>query len=392
MAQPPVILFGAGDRHNFGDLLLANIAARLHRRRRYVFAGLAERDLRACGGQRVRAIAALATEWRQQAADIVHYGGEILSCTLYEAAVMLQSPAAARAVIFRYDADPVERQRWAAAELGLEQQIAYLAPWERFRNPRRIVHCGIGGVDFSLLTATARSEILDRLRGAAYVGVRDAQTRKQLAAAGIDVHLAPDPAQLTAKLFAAELIAHALRGPAAAARRQFPQGYLALQFSADYGEDATLHALATQLQAFRAATGLGIVLFRAGLAPWHDDLAVYRRFAAMLPPPLPVLFVSPRLWDIAALIAGTALYCGTSLHGRIVASACAKPALNLIRDPRHDHKLRAYAATWFPDVPPASLPDLAAALDNALAIPKDALLQQAESLATLAQAGYRPLT
>ena len=55
--RAPLILFGAFDRHNLGDLLLGRIAAELAARllpgREVRFAGLATRDLRADGGARV---------------------------------------------------------------------------------------------------------------------------------------------------------------------------------------------------------------------------------------------------------------------------------------------------------------------------------------------------
>ena len=50
----PVILFGAFDRHNFGDMLFPHVAAALLPDREPIFAGLAERDLRAEGGHRAR--------------------------------------------------------------------------------------------------------------------------------------------------------------------------------------------------------------------------------------------------------------------------------------------------------------------------------------------------
>ena len=46
----PLILFGAFDRHNFGDLLLAQVAAGCFPERELHFAGLADRDLRAWDG------------------------------------------------------------------------------------------------------------------------------------------------------------------------------------------------------------------------------------------------------------------------------------------------------------------------------------------------------
>ena len=51
----PLILFGAFDRHNFGDLLFPHIATALLPGRELRFAGLALRDLRPYGGQIGRA-------------------------------------------------------------------------------------------------------------------------------------------------------------------------------------------------------------------------------------------------------------------------------------------------------------------------------------------------
>ena len=63
MDRAPTILFGAFDRHNFGDLLFPHIAAALLPGVEPIFAGLAERDLRPFGGHRVRALAELAAEY-----------------------------------------------------------------------------------------------------------------------------------------------------------------------------------------------------------------------------------------------------------------------------------------------------------------------------------------
>lgn len=57
-----IVLFGAFDRHNFGDLLLPHVAAALLPGRQRVCAGLAQRVLRAHGGHAVRALADLAAD------------------------------------------------------------------------------------------------------------------------------------------------------------------------------------------------------------------------------------------------------------------------------------------------------------------------------------------
>jgi hypothetical protein len=66
------------------------------------------------------------------------------------------------------------------------------------------------------------------------------------------------------------------------------------------------------------------------------------------------IFTSLNLWDICSLIAHSRAYCGSSLHGRIVAMAFALPRINL-RHPAEaskETKQSAYAATWeVPNMP-----------------------------------------
>jgi len=79
MTRAPLILFGAFDRHNFGDLLLGHVAARnavsRFPGRPLIFAGVAARDLRPWGGQEVAAISVIANDWGNQPADLCHVGG-----------------------------------------------------------------------------------------------------------------------------------------------------------------------------------------------------------------------------------------------------------------------------------------------------------------------------
>ncbi|MCZ7654721.1 MAG: hypothetical protein M5R42_11245 [Rhodocyclaceae bacterium] len=90
----PVILFGACDRHNLGDLLLPHIVAKLLEPREVIVAGLAARDLTPCGGHRVRAIGEVLREF--PGAPVIHAGGELLCCDAWEAAVMLLPPGRRR--------------------------------------------------------------------------------------------------------------------------------------------------------------------------------------------------------------------------------------------------------------------------------------------------------
>ncbi|MGB0127695.1 MAG: hypothetical protein WBP72_08650 [Rhodocyclaceae bacterium] len=71
MSDAPLILFGAFDRHSFGDLLLGEIAAARICDRPVIFAGLAKRDLRPFGGRCVVSLASPARVWADQPADVL---------------------------------------------------------------------------------------------------------------------------------------------------------------------------------------------------------------------------------------------------------------------------------------------------------------------------------
>lgn len=393
--QPSVILFGAFDRHNFGDLLMPHIATALLPAQRLIYAGLAARDWRAVGGHRCVALASLHLSRADQPAVLLHVGGEILSCSAWQAAVMLLPADEAPATITHLEHRPDERQAWVRRVLGTEARAPYVV--SRLGHPglARVIHAAVGGVGLDQADPALRSEVLDQLRAADDIGVRDRQTQAQLAAAGITTRLLPDPAVTVAELFGARIRARARGGELAALRRAFPQGYLAVQFSADFGDDATLAVIASQLKQLVAATGCGVVLFRAGAAPWHDDLRGLERVAQHLGAGTARLFCSLDQWDTCALIAGSRGCASSSLHGRIVATAFARPRINLCLPTAAggSRKQSAYAATW----EAAGLPtvveprDLAAAMHSALGASPDGLAHTARQLAEQYRQGFRTL-
>jgi polysaccharide pyruvyl transferase WcaK-like protein len=230
-----------------------------------------------------------------------------------------------------------------------------------------------------------RAEVLAKLAQADAVSVRDSQTHHALVAAGIAARLAPDPAAMVAELFGARIRARRESSGVAELQTAFADGYLAVQFSADFGDDRTLAMLASELDRVAQQSGLGIVLFEAGAAPWHDDPACYERLAAKLKVARSRVFGSLRAWDICALIAHASAYAGSSLHGRIVAMAFGVPRLNVLHPARaHDMtKQAAYAATWEPAGVPGSvgIDALAQALLDTLTLERAMLLQTASDLA-----------
>jgi polysaccharide pyruvyl transferase WcaK-like protein len=248
-----------------------------------------------------------------------------------------------------------------------------------------VIYDAVGGVDLDRRDPALRAEVIAKLKSADAVGVRDRQTQALLQAAGIATRLMPDPAVMVAGLFGARIHQRLQQGEAAQVVQAFPRGYIAVQFSADFGDDKTLAGIAAQLDRIVHSSGYGVAFFRAGAAPWHDDLDVYRRVAARMQTASARIFESLDLWDICALIAGSRAYCGSSLHGRIVAMAFALPRVSLrhAEQAGHPAKQEAYCATWEEGGMPAmvDVQGIAAAMDQALTADPERLRHHATRLA-----------
>lgn len=365
------VLFGAFDRHNFGDLLFPHVAAALLPGRELVFAGLGERDLRPFGGHRVQALHRLAGDGRLRGAQLVHAGGEILTCTARQAAAMLLPGDAVTPTLSYLDRHPEEEPRWLRTMLGTAAAMPYVASRADLPGIERVVFDAVGGVALGALPPPWREAVLARLAVADAVAVRDATTLAQLQAAGVAAALMPDPAVMVDALFGMAIRARARRAPLGSLLAALPQGFIAVQLAADFGDDATLALVATQLDLAIEATGLGVVLFRAGAAPWHDDLGLLQRIAGRLRSPAVRVFDGLDLWDICSLLAHCRVHAGSSLHGHIVALAFGVPAIGLQRpdDSARAGKLAACAATWESADPPRLRPlaQLAEAIRAALA-------------------------
>ena len=391
--MPPelrTVVFGAFDRHNLGDLLFAHIVAALLPGRDLVFAGIADRDLTAWGGHRVETLARLAEDPRP--ANVIVAGGEVLTCEAWQAAVMVLPDDEVNAAAAHFGRQAEGRAEWAQRILGTARRVPYAPPKSMFARPGRLIYNAVGGVELATSEAGLRAEVVAALRGADLVSVRDRVTQATLAADGIAAALVPDCGALVAELFGNRIRERGLQGEPAAVRAALPQGYLAVQFSADCGDDATLSTLARELDAAAQAARCGIVFFRAGTAPWHDALEPYRRAAGHMRSRVH-LFESPHIWDICALIAGSRGYAGTSLHGRIVAAAFALPRLSFVppdvRTGGKPCKQDAYVATWEIEDLPGMVPldDLAAGLAQALSADPLHLAAHGVRLAELCREG-----
>jgi hypothetical protein len=374
------LVFGAFDRHNLGDLLFAHVAQALLPAGEPLFCGLAARDLRPFGGHAVAALHALQGDPRVRGARLLHAGGEILACTAQQAAVMLLAPDEVDATLAMLGRHPEAEPGWRRALLGTAAELPYVAGRDDLPGVGSVLFAGVGGVAIERLGEAARDALAARLRAADAVTVRDAVTQGLLRELGIAARVVPDPVVMVEHLFGDAIRARMTQPAVLAMREAFPGGWLALQLSTEFADDATLARLAPRLEAAVADTGLGIVLFRAAAAPWHDDAALLERLAQRLPAHHVRVFESLDVWDLCALLASARAFAGSSLHGCIVANAFGVPALGLEpAAPAQGSKLAAVVATWhaFDTAIVGDIDDLPAQLRRALAADPAARLERA---------------
>ena len=358
------VLFGAFDRHNFGDMLFAHLAlGECLEPTSVALAGLVAADLTAFGGHRVESLAEVLARQGRAPLRLIHVGGETLTCDRWVARITTLGPADAASAIARYEHDRGAREACLRAQPAFACPAPYVVRRSALPPGSQTVFRAVGGVGLNSLDEAMCSHVVAALREAERVTVRDALTRRALADAGITAALERDPVAGIRERFCPQIVD---RVPG------IGRGHLAVQFSADFGDDATLDRLAAQVRSIATGFGLHVVLFRAGAAPWHDDLAVLNRLQLRLAD-LPVsVFGSLDIRDICALIAGAGAVIGSSLHVRIVAQAYGRTAVSLLGEDASPTgqaaKLRAYVETWFGDAPHlATADDLAAVFSAAMA-------------------------
>lgn len=355
------VLFGAFDRHNFGDLLLAEFAlAELGKPRSASLAGVVTADLTKFGGRSVESLTSVVGRLAHTALRLTHVGGEILTCDRAVARVTTQATAGVAGVSDVRDG--AGSDSWWRDEPAFAAPAPYVVNCAALPAGSRTVFRAVGGVGLGTLDEAIRSYVVAALREAERVSVRDARTRAELAELGLSAALEPDPVSGIRQRFGRKIL-NRVAGVGS--------GQLAVQASAEFGDDATLDRFAAQLHEIASRFGVPVVFFRAGAAPWHDELEMLDRLRSRLIDLSPKLFASLDIWDICALIAGSAGVIGSSLHVRIVAQAFGRPAVSLLGEEEcpvgQAAKVRAYVDTWYGDAPHlAAVDDLAAVFSTAM--------------------------
>lgn len=394
MTKWHVSIVGAFDRFNYGDVLFAKVAEHMIGQAlpgsTMSFHALRPSDLRSEGGVVTDALSEI---YRFRAGPgqrhlVLLSGGELLAPTWTQMAEHLV-PRSISLQLKR-----LHRRTGHAMWNGLWRRVygcPNLQPWtvdpDDLAEPASaaVAYNAVGGTSLGSLSARELQWQKRALQKAAWITVRDAQAADAVEARGLPrPRLAPDSAVIMPAL----LDEKAARDGREAALKSAGLGagpYLCFQ-AAERWARGHESLIADQLRAIHSTTGLNIMSFAIGRAAGHDDQVTSQRLEELLgqEPWFGAVHAALPVNGIMALIAGSAGYVGTSLHGFITAFAFARPRVGLMA---HIGKLTGFRDAWDIAEMPTAVPfeAMAEAVQAALAISEESQRRKAAE----ADANYR---
>ena len=340
-----ILIIGAFDRFNYGDLLfplvieaqLATYGQSFDTR----YFGIVKSDLSALGGKPTEDITAFyqASGNRNGHTTVIVAGGEAVAVT-WNSLLLALSPTFKRTHRFHHHLNKlIDLNQVARRLLRGQTELPFVFTAADFDGVDRVIFNSLGGSEVSPAVFDRYDGLREKLQGVDYFAVRDEATKQRLAQQGVATDLYPDSAVLMSTFYPTTLLAERVSPTVAEYVANHQGQYVFFQIKENHakGKEAVI---ARQLNATTAQTGLQLCLCPIGKALNHDDHLALKRIAPHLGQPH-TLFDAVTIWDIMFLIANAGIYAGTSLHGAITAMSYAVPYVGIAVP-----KLRSYLQTW----------------------------------------------
>jgi len=346
-----VILVGAFDRLNFGDLLFPIIFEKMLKHYNFQakidYFGVIESNLSTYGGKATRPLKDLFNDDKlPDHSTIVLVGGEMLAATW--------------TTIFRYllpkygeitlrflqkllgsnTTDEISRQI-----VGVRNDLPWLLCPSSFSSNVKVVYNSVGGVDILRLSRKHKESLKSALSEARFISVRDSITKHNLDQLDIDneICISPDSAIVMSRFFPKRLLLSLVHDKTLSIIEELHKGYFCFQ-SNMYSVKGKEKVIADQLMKIAKEYGMGIVLLPIGIATGHEDQIAAKKLKALIHNNYAAIVADNfGVYDIMALISCCKCFVGTSLHGAITAVSYDIPRVGLTAKVK---KLAAFCSTW----------------------------------------------
>lgn len=333
-----VLLVGAYERDNFGDLLFYELTANYFGRRSVAAGSIIGADMTALIGTQVHPHNDLLAT---KAWDLVWVvGGEVggvdtagaltMSLDEVEGPIFDEAGAEGRGAIAKY---------LSGVSPQAPAYIPILGDFALNSNAPLVLNSvGLGNM-LPYGVNTGSDAGIAAISSASAVVVRDLSSHVYTRSIGVESVLSPD-------------MVHAIsvQYPDLSAPRNSSDPYFLFQSNAHYIDQVADEEIAAALAKVAIMTGWRPAFFLAGTARHHDQADQYdgikRALRSIAPSIIPLEISTRKPLELASYIAGSSLWIGTSLHGRIIAGSYSLPRVSL-----NNLKVAKYAATWDPHFP-----------------------------------------
>jgi len=385
-----ILIIGAFDRYNYGDLLFPLvIEAQLRTYGRPFHAsyfGIIESDLRAVGGKPTQDIRAFYEQCNQPEGhtSVIVAGGEAVAVTWNSLLLALNKLFMRTRRFHRHLEKVIDLNDFARRILHGQTELPFAVTPADFKGVNRVIFNSLGGSELGSSVFGRFPRLRDRLQQVDYFAVRDRATHVNMEKQGIHTHLYPDSAILMSKFYPRTELIEKVSPPVADFTGRQCGKYLFFQVKDSHARNNE-QQIARQLNAIAERhPDVHLCLCPIGKALNHDDHLALQRIAPLLRYPY-TFFETVTIWDIMGLIAHAKAYMGTSLHGAITAMSYAVPYVGVVVP-----KLNSYLQTWGVDGinQTVALDELAEAFQRAISVDKVLLDRSREEQLCAAETSF----
>lgn len=340
-----VLIIGAFDRYNYGDLLFPLVIERqlssFGEDFQFEYFGLVESDLSSVGGLPTKGLQKFykACSDPNDPVHVIIAGGEALGVTwnsLYAALNPLFQRINKRHVKVNRVLD---LNAWTKKILKGKTTLPFVFDKSDFAGVQSVTLNSLGGSGLGKALFEKYDFLKEKLQNADYFAVRDQLTVDNLKENGLSADLFPDSAILMSEFYPLNFLHKNVTQEVAGYVAEHSGKYVFAQINkkTTRGHEQTI---ASGLDQIYQSGNTEICLCPIGKALDHDDHEALQEIGTLLKSPY-TYFDADNIWDIMYLIANAKCFVGTSLHGAITALSYAVPHVGLKVE-----KLGAYLATW----------------------------------------------
>lgn len=338
-----ILIIGAFDRYNYGDLLFPIILkeklAQKNPQLNFRFFGLVSSDLSEVGGLPTEDIKAFyeACENKSGRNHVIVAGGEALGVTWHSLLAALNK-SYQKIHRYRFRLSRIfDLNAFGKMMLKGKTTLPFLFSKQDFPAVDSVILNSLGGSGIKAEFFDTYTFAKQKLQEVDYLAVRDQVTVDNLKDNGLEASLFPDCAILMSEFYPNKVLEQRVSPEVREYVAKHRGNYLYFQINRKntLGKEALI---ARELDQIAQETEL--CLCPIGKALDHDDHIALAEVRGLLNSESQY-FDADSIWDIMYLIANARCYAGTSLHGAITAMSYAVPHVGLKVE-----KLNAYLGTW----------------------------------------------